>query len=55
MLGCLEKTASVCTSDINSADIIIVNTCAFIEEATRESIDTILEYAALKRNGSCRA
>ena len=43
------------TNDIHAAEIIIINTCAFIAEATRESIDTILEYAALKRSGSCRA
>ena len=54
MLGCLEKDGFSLHDDINAADIIIVNTCAFIAEATSESIDTILEYAALKRNGSCR-
>ena len=54
MLGCLEKDGFTLHDDINAADIIIVNTCAFIAEATSESIDTILEYAALKRNGSCR-
>ena len=55
MLGCLEQDGCVLTSDIHTAEIIIVNTCAFIAEATRESIDTILEYATLKRSGSCRA
>jgi len=54
MLGCLEKDGFSLHDDINTAAIIIVNTCAFIEEATRESIDTILEYTALKRAGSCR-
>lgn len=54
MLGCLEKNGFSLHDDINAADIIIVNTCAFIEEATRESINTILEYTALKRSGSCR-
>jgi len=55
MLGCLEQDDFVLTGDIQAAEIIIINTCAFIAEATRESIDTILEYAQLKRNGSCRS
>ncbi|MBM4311270.1 MAG: 30S ribosomal protein S12 methylthiotransferase RimO [Deltaproteobacteria bacterium] len=54
MLGCLEKECFALHDDIDTAAIIIVNTCAFIEEATRESIDTILKYTALKRTGSCR-
>ena len=55
MLGCLEKDGFCLHDDINAADIIIVNTCAFIEEATRESINTILEYAALKRTAHAAA
>jgi len=54
MLGCLGQAGCSLVTDIHSAGIVIVNTCAFIEEATRESIDTILQYAALKRAGSCR-
>jgi ribosomal protein S12 methylthiotransferase len=54
MLGCLQKDGFTLHDDITSAEIVIVNTCAFIEEATRESIDTILEYTALKSTGSCR-
>lgn len=37
--------------DINKADIAIVNTCAFIEEAKKESIEAILDLAALKKEG----
>jgi ribosomal protein S12 methylthiotransferase len=55
MLGCLEQGGFALTNDMNTAGIIIINTCAFITEATRESIDTILEYAELKRSGSCRS
>jgi len=55
MLGCLEQDGFILTGDMNTAEIIIINTCAFIAEATRESIDTILEYAELKHSGSCRA
>ncbi|MBE9504728.1 MAG: 30S ribosomal protein S12 methylthiotransferase RimO [Proteobacteria bacterium] len=36
------------------ADIIIINTCTFIQSATDESIETILEYAAYKTTGNCR-
>ncbi len=36
-------------TDIDKADIAIVNTCAFIEDAKRESIDAILDLAALKK------
>lgn len=37
--------------DINKADVAIVNTCAFIEDAKRESIDAILDLAELKKEG----
>jgi len=38
----------------DEADIIIVNTCAFIEAAVRESVDTILSLASLKKNGALK-
>ena len=38
------------TTDETKADIIVVNTCAFIESAKRESIDTILDLSLLKEN-----
>lgn len=41
-------------SDVQSADIIIVNTCAFIESARQESIDNILECARYKKEGNCK-
>ena len=40
--------------DPSLADIIVVNTCAFIKEATQEAIDTILEMAELKKTGRCK-
>ncbi len=43
------------TSDETEADIVIVNTCAFIESAKRESIDSILDIAWLKENRSLRS
>ena len=41
-------------SDVADADVIIVNTCAFIESAREESIDTVLSYAELKKTGKCK-
>ncbi len=43
---------SVC--DVNDADTIIINTCAFIESAREESIDNILQCAQLKKSGNCK-
>ena len=41
--------------DLGAADIILVNTCGFIDAAKKESIDAILEAARFKDDGSCRA
>lgn len=41
------------TSDYSEAQIIIVNTCAFIESARKEAIDTVLEMARYKETGAC--
>ena len=43
------------TADETEADVVIVNTCAFIESAKRESIDSILDIAWLKENKSLRS
>jgi ribosomal protein S12 methylthiotransferase len=40
--------------DFNNADVIVVNTCAFIREAQEEAIESILESASFKKNGRCR-
>ena len=48
MLGVLEKRGYNLTSDINEADAAIVNTCCFIQSATQESIEKLLELAAYK-------
>ena len=50
MLGRL-KGAAVFTDDPAQADVIIVNTCGFIDSAKQESIDTILEMAEYKKTG----
>jgi ribosomal protein S12 methylthiotransferase len=54
MLGTLEGRGYALTSDPSEADVIVVNTCTFIEPARRESIETILEMAELKKTGRCR-
>ena len=52
MLGQLQGEAEVeLTNDLDEADIVIVNTCGFIDAAKQESIDTILEAAERKGNG----
>lgn len=54
MLGLMKASGFVFTNDPAAADILIVNTCGFIEPAKQESIDTILELAQYKENGRCR-
>ena len=54
MLGIIEKYHIEITNDPEAAEIIIVNTCGFIESAKQESIDTILSMAAYKTEGCCR-
>ena len=54
MLGRLMNAGWTNTQNPDKADIIIVNTCSFIESAVNESIDTILELARFKHHGVCR-
>ena len=54
MLGTLNERGYEVTTDQESADVIVVNTCGFIDTAKQESIDTILEMAQFKEAGSCR-
>ena len=54
MLGLLAKAGWQITDNPSEAEVIIVNTCSFIEDAAQESIDTILEIATLKQEGACR-
>jgi ribosomal protein S12 methylthiotransferase len=49
MLGMVEQAGHEITADAAGADVVVVNTCAFIDRAKQESIDTILEMAALKK------
>src|SRR5690606_27726049 len=54
MLGLLEKDRYVITQEPESAQVIIVNTCSFIQASKEESIETILEMANLKEEGQCK-
>ena len=54
MLGHLPVERFSIITDESAADIIIVNTCAFIRDAQEESVETILEVADYKRNGRCK-
>jgi len=53
MLGIARDAGHEITADAASADVLVVNTCAFIDSAKQESIDAILEMAAHKRSGNC--
>lgn len=54
MLGRLAARGFPLTRDPQEAEVVIVNTCGFIESAVKESIETILEAARLKQEGLCR-
>src|SRR6266850_1894948 len=54
MLGLAQQGGHQLTRDAADADVLVVNTCAFIDKAKQESIDTILEMAELKKTGKCR-
>ena len=55
MLGILKEHGIEITNDPAEADILIVNTCAFIQSAKEESITTILNMAEYKESGRCRS
>ena len=54
MLGHLVEHGAVVTRDLDEAEVVVVNTCGFVEDAKRESIEAILEIAAEKGRGSVR-
>ena len=55
MLGILADRGFEMTDTEVDADIIIINTCCFINDAKEESINTILEMAEYKKTGPCKA
>ncbi len=54
MLGLLEQSGYEIVENEEDADILIVNTCTFIESAKMESIECILELAQYKKTGHCK-
>src|SRR6188768_4586487 len=54
MLGTLAQHGYAITHSKQDADVLVVNTCGFIDSAKQESIDTILEMAELKTSGNCK-
>ncbi len=55
MLGMLTGKGYSITNDEEEADVVVVNTCCFINDAKEESIQTILEMAELKKSGNIKA
>ena len=55
MIGMLVEKGYSITDDEEEADAVVVNTCCFINDAKEESINTLLEMAELRKNGSIKA
>lgn len=55
MLGMLTGKGYSITNDENEADVVVINTCCFINDAKEESINTILEMAEVKKSGNIKA
>lgn len=54
MLGTLQEAGHTFTDDETEAEVIVINSCCFINDAKEESINTILEMAEYKEAGSCK-
>src|SRR6267142_5862718 len=54
MMGILQSGGAEITAHAEDADVIVVNTCSFIDTAKQESVDTILEMAQHKVTGKAR-
>src|SRR5207249_3557604 len=54
MLGLAREAGHDVTQDPSDAEVLVVNTCAFIDSAKQESVDAILEMAQHKKGGACR-
>lgn len=54
MLGMLTERGHEIVDDETSAEAIVINTCCFINDAKEESVETILEMAEYKKEGSCK-
>src|SRR5262244_4257855 len=54
MMGTLARQGYELTTDSRAADVLVVNTCGFIDSARQESVETILEMAQLKQTGNLK-
>ncbi len=54
-LAQLADRGAVPTEELDDAEVIVINTCGFIDAAKKESIDAILQAGELKRSGACQA
>ena len=54
MIGVFKSNRFEVVNNPAEADIIVVNTCGFIESAKEEAINTILEMAEYKKTGKCK-
>ncbi len=54
MAATLRLSGGTQTQDLSEAEVIVVNTCGFVESAINESIDTILDLSEFKESGACR-
>ncbi len=54
MIGLLQEQGHVLTADPEDAEILIINTCSFIADSKKESIEAILAAAQLKNSGKCK-
>jgi len=54
MMGILETNDYKLTDSIEEAEVIVINTCGFIDDAKSESIDTIIELGSYKEHGNCK-
>jgi ribosomal protein S12 methylthiotransferase len=54
MMGYLARAGAELSPRVEDADVIVVNTCSFIESAQQESVNTILEMAGLKTSGKAK-
>ena len=54
MMGLSEQGGHTLTPNPAEADVLVVNTCAFIDSAKEESVNTILELAEFKKSGACK-
>jgi ribosomal protein S12 methylthiotransferase len=54
MMGLSQEGGHTLTADPADAEVLVINTCAFIDKAKEESINTILELAEFKKHGNCK-